>query len=117
MFISHDLAVVEHVADDVIVMYRGRVVEKGPASELFGAPAHPCTQFVGAESAMSGTNGRQPFQKPTQASNATGSVISGGCAYAGTCLYVESACRERPVELAPLPGSPARAVACIKPLV
>jgi peptide/nickel transport system ATP-binding protein/oligopeptide transport system ATP-binding protein len=43
LFISHDLAVVEHVADRVVVMYLGRVVEQGPAMALWRAPAHPYT--------------------------------------------------------------------------
>jgi peptide/nickel transport system ATP-binding protein len=43
MLITHDLGVVAEVADDVLVMYAGRAVEYGPASELFSAPAHPYT--------------------------------------------------------------------------
>lgn len=44
LFISHDLAVVEHVCDDVLVLHEGRIVEQGPPSRLFSAPQHPCTQ-------------------------------------------------------------------------
>jgi peptide/nickel transport system ATP-binding protein len=43
MLITHDLGVVAEVADDVLVMYAGRAVEYGPASEVFSAPAHPYT--------------------------------------------------------------------------
>jgi peptide/nickel transport system ATP-binding protein len=43
MLITHDLGVVAEVADDVLVMYAGRAVEHGPASEVFSAPAHPYT--------------------------------------------------------------------------
>jgi peptide/nickel transport system ATP-binding protein len=43
MLITHDLGVVAEVADDVLVMYAGRGVEHGPASEVFAAPAHPYT--------------------------------------------------------------------------
>jgi peptide/nickel transport system ATP-binding protein len=43
MLITHDLGVVAEVADDVLVMYAGRAVEHGPASEVFAAPAHPYT--------------------------------------------------------------------------
>jgi ABC-type glutathione transport system ATPase component len=46
LFISHDLAVVEHVADRVVVMYRGAVVEEGPALELWRAPAHEYTRTL-----------------------------------------------------------------------
>jgi oligopeptide/dipeptide ABC transporter ATP-binding protein len=44
LFISHDLAVVSHVADRVAVMYAGSLVELGPKAEIFRAPAHPYTQ-------------------------------------------------------------------------
>jgi len=46
LFISHDLAVVEHLCDQVAVMYFGRVVEHQPAAELFSAPAHDYTRSL-----------------------------------------------------------------------
>jgi peptide/nickel transport system ATP-binding protein len=49
LFISHDLGVVEHLADRVVIMYLGRVVESAPAEELFAAPNHPYTQALLAE--------------------------------------------------------------------
>jgi len=44
IFISHDLAVISEIADDVAVMYKGRIVEQGPAAELFRNPQHPYTK-------------------------------------------------------------------------
>ncbi|MGQ0664713.1 MAG: ABC transporter ATP-binding protein [Pseudomonadota bacterium] len=49
LFISHDLGVVRHLADRVAIMYLGRVVEEGPAEELFARPNHPYTVALLAE--------------------------------------------------------------------
>ncbi len=46
VMISHNLAVVEHVADEVAIMYLGRVVERGPADAVFASPRHPYTRAL-----------------------------------------------------------------------
>lgn len=46
LFISHDLSVVKHIAEDVMVMYLGRVVEQGPRDAVFGNPQHPYTKAL-----------------------------------------------------------------------
>ena len=46
LFITHNLAVVEYLADEVAVMYLGRIVEHGPADRVLGSPAHPYTRAL-----------------------------------------------------------------------
>ncbi len=46
LFISHDLSVVRHLCDRILVMYRGKIVEEGPTEELFENPKHPYTQLL-----------------------------------------------------------------------
>ncbi len=53
LFISHNLAVVQHISDDVVVLQSGRVVERGAAAQIYFAPAHPYTRaLVGATLAL-----------------------------------------------------------------
>ncbi|MCG5263050.1 ABC transporter ATP-binding protein [Cupriavidus gilardii] len=49
LFISHDLGVVKHISDRVVIMYLGRVVESAPTEQVFAAPNHPYTQALLAE--------------------------------------------------------------------
>lgn len=46
LFVAHDLSVVRHASHDVAVMYRGRIMERGPADRVCGAPMHPYTQML-----------------------------------------------------------------------
>lgn len=46
LFITHDFGVVADIADDVVVMFRGKIVEKGPVSEVLGNPQHPYTRAL-----------------------------------------------------------------------
>ncbi len=44
VFISHDIAVVRHMCDEIVVLYRGKIVEQGSASQVYGQPAHDYTR-------------------------------------------------------------------------
>jgi oligopeptide/dipeptide ABC transporter ATP-binding protein len=100
MFISHNLAVVRHVADRLMVMYLGRVVEVAPAGEIFDHPRHPYTQAL-----LSAT----PLPDPTRKRNRIkleGELPSAlnppsGCPFHPRCPLANERCRiERP-ELLP----------------
>ncbi len=59
LFISHDLGVVEHLSDRVVIMYLGRIVEEAPTEEIFARPNHPYTQALLSEVPRIDTRKRQ----------------------------------------------------------
>ena len=93
LFISHNLAVVEHVADTVIVLYRGRIVEEGAAQALFDRPAHPYTRALVDAVPGVGTDGARLVLRDERAP-----PPANACAFAGRCPYAREACLvERPM--------------------
>lgn len=112
LFISHDLSVVKHMADDVMVMYLGRVVESGTANQVFSSPQHPYTQAL-----LSATPVADPTREKTRI-RLQGELPSplnppSGCAFNPRCWKVESRCRS---ELPELTQTGTHAVACFFPL-
>ncbi|UCH75994.1 MAG: dipeptide ABC transporter ATP-binding protein [Rhodospirillales bacterium] len=108
LFISHDLSVVRHFADEVMVMYLGRAVEQGPRDAIFDAPQHPYTRAL-----LSST----PVADPTRRGEKiklTGELPSPiapppGCAFNPRCRYANDRCR---IEQPELDLSAGRLVAC-----
>ena len=98
VFVSHNLAVVELIADEVLVMYLGKVVEQAPKSMLFGAPRHPYTRALLASTPRIDVGARQA--RPVL----TGELPSplappSGCAFHQRCPHAVARCR---VEVPPL---------------
>ena len=97
VFVSHNLAVVEHVANDVMVMYLGRVVETGPKTIIFARPMHPYTQAL-----LSATSSIDPHQRQKKI-KILGELPSPlnpptGCAFHKRCPYADVRCAvEEPV--------------------
>jgi dipeptide transport system ATP-binding protein len=108
LFISHDLSVVRHIADDVMVMYLGRVVEHGPRDAIFDNPQHPYTQAL-----LSATPTPDPTRKRERI------ILKGelpsplrppqGCTFHPRCPIAYDTCKVMAPELK---GRGSRKVAC-----
>jgi len=92
LFISHDLAVVSRIADEIAVLYRGRVVERGPAADVLARPLHPYTAAL-----VSSASGARPGPEDVAAPGAGASDEASGCAYRSRCPIARPRCAvERP---------------------
>ncbi len=97
LFISHDLSVVEYLCDDVVVMYLGRVMERGPSAQVYAAPRHPYTRAL-----LSASPVPDPGRR-TQRIALRGDIPSplappSGCVFRTRCPHAIASCAElRPV--------------------
>ncbi len=111
LFISHDLHVVRHLCTRIVVIYLGRIVEQGPAEQVFARPAHPYTRALLAAT---------PSLHPR--ADRGGGVLAGdlpspanppsGCPFRTRCPLAQDACADAVPPLAPV--GPAWSAACIR---
>jgi peptide/nickel transport system permease protein len=109
LFITHDLSLLVELADEIAVMYAGRLMERAPAASLFHAPRLPYTHGLlncfpplhGAHHRMEGITGSPPDLRD----------LPKGCAFNPRCRWAMQQCREERPRLMPIDGS-SREVAC-----
>ncbi|WP_019588330.1 ABC transporter ATP-binding protein [Deinococcus apachensis] len=99
MFITHNLGVVAEMADRVVVMYGGRVVEEGDVVEIFKAPRHPYTMGLLNSIPRPGVHIHEPGQPKSRLEAIPGNVpnplnLPPGCPFEPRCKFAVEACRE-----------------------
>ena len=118
LYITHDIASARYFADEILVMYAGEIVERGPAEEVTQVPAHPYTQLLVASapdpdnlgSALRGGGRRQgPATASGRPQNPDGAA-SQGCPFSPRCPFADDRCRREDPALTQL--SATRGAAC-----
>ncbi|MCD6625545.1 oligopeptide/dipeptide ABC transporter ATP-binding protein, partial [Klebsiella michiganensis] len=106
MLITHDLGVIAQMAEHVVVMYAGRIVEQGATAAILRHPQHPYTQGLIASRPVPGARRRRLYSIPGQVPDLA--ALPAGCAFAERCAKATARCRQ---SIPPLSGQD-RQAAC-----
>jgi peptide/nickel transport system ATP-binding protein len=112
VLVTHDLGVVAEMADDIAVMYAGRIVESAPAERVFTAPEHPYTWGL-LRSIPTLDGPREELLEPIPGSPPSPLAPPPGCRFHPRCPYSEPEHARIDPALAPVPGQPDHQVACL----
>ncbi|MBU1358052.1 MAG: ABC transporter ATP-binding protein, partial [Gammaproteobacteria bacterium] len=110
LFIAHDLAVVRHISDRILVMYLGVIVESGASFELFNRPLHPYTKSLISAIPVHDLRTARPDRMALRGEPASSMNPPSGCRFHTRCPHVQPICREVVPEWKEV--LPARHVAC-----
>ena len=110
MFVTHDLSVVKHISDDIMVMYLGKLAEKAPSDELFTNPLHPYTKALLDAIPIPEAGARSRRHAPIRGEVTSPINPKPGCRFAARCEYATEACFGETPELREV--SPGHFVAC-----
>jgi len=112
VIITHDLGVVAEMADEIAVMYAGRIVEQGVADTIFNAPEHPYTWGL-LSSIPRMDSAREEELVPIPGRPPSLINLPGGCSFHPRCPYVREAHTRVDPTLDPVDGDPSHRVACL----
>jgi peptide/nickel transport system ATP-binding protein len=116
LYVTHDLATARHFSTEIMVMYRGEIVERGPSDEVILSPAHPYTQLLAAAAPdpaapraeqAAARRARQAVRAARTAERRE-TVVDQGCRFRARCPHAMEICRTRPPDLPVTSGHLAR---------
>ena len=112
IFISHNMAVVRHISDRIVVLYRGRVMEEGQAEDVCDRPAHPYTRSLLAAVPVPDVRAQRERRVRALTIAASHDLPATGCPFAPRCPFATEACTLAPPPLVDVGNG--RRVACIR---
>jgi peptide/nickel transport system ATP-binding protein len=112
LYVTHDLATARHFSSEIMVMYRGQIVEHGPSDSVILSPAHPYTQIL-ASAAPDPTASRQALARARRERQAVRAArnaemrevaLGQGCRFRSRCPHAMPVCETRPPDVLTAPG-------------
>jgi peptide/nickel transport system ATP-binding protein len=118
LYITHDIASARYFADEVLVMYAGQIVDRGPAEDVTQQPAHPYTQLLvnsapdpdNLGGALRGAAGQRQQGGNGTANGSSSLPADGACSFSNRCPFADDRCRAEAPPLLQISAS--RAAAC-----
>jgi peptide/nickel transport system ATP-binding protein len=116
LYVTHDLATARHFSAEIMVMYRGEIVERGPADEVILHPAHPYTQLLAAaapnpslsRASVAAARAARRQARMGKAAERREAVLDVGCRFRSRCPQAMAICQDRPPDLEAAVGHRAR---------
>jgi peptide/nickel transport system ATP-binding protein len=116
LYVTHDLATARHFSTEIMVMYRGEIVERGPSDEVILSPAHPYTQLLAAaapnptapRTEQAAARRARQAARAAQTAERRETPLDQGCRFRARCPHAMEVCRTRPPDLQVAAGHLAR---------
>jgi peptide/nickel transport system ATP-binding protein len=107
LYVTHDLATARHFSTEIMVMYRGEIVERGPSDEVILSPAHPYTQLLAAaapnptapRAEQAAARRARQSARAAQTAERREIALDQGCRFRARCPHAMEVCRTRPPDL------------------
>ena len=112
LFITHDLSVVRHISDEIMVMYLGKCVERASFDEIFKNPVHPYTKALLAAIPIPSVESCHKRRELIQGEVTSPVDPKPGCRFAARCPYATEACRQSDIPLKEV--APGHMAACLR---
>ena len=112
LYVTHDLATARHFSAEIMVMYRGEIVEHGPSDSVMLSPAHPYTQILAnaapdpsaSREALAAARRQRQAARATRSAEMREAALGQGCRFRARCPHAMPVCETRPPDVVTAPG-------------
>jgi peptide/nickel transport system ATP-binding protein len=116
LYVTHDLATARHFSSEIMVMYQGEIVERGPSDEVILHPSHPYTQILAnaapdpsaSRAALAAARQTRQSARTARTAEHRETMTAGGCRFRSRCPFAMDICARHPSDMQVAPGHLAR---------